>query len=232
MPNPDLLVTRLLSDGTVDSTFNQPEIFAYHMSGSIIKGIINTIAFESDGTIIIGGRFREVDGQPRGNIAKLYEDGSLVEDVFNRLGADTANWQDGSDPTINVPYVARIVRLPNGGLLVGGLFSRYDGINQWGLVRLLPSPVGIQENYEKQIPISCFPNPASDFIHFTVPDTEVSSAVNIEIFDATGKELLSNSDYFLQQPMDISGLKPGLYNAVIHFDDHQKSTTRFVRTNE
>lgn len=131
-----------------------------------------------------------------------------------------------------MPTINRIIRLADGGLMVGGCFSRYDGHEQWGLARLMPSPVGIAENNANEIPISCFPNPASNFLHFAVSDTEAHSLVQIEVFDASGKMVVSHSDHFLQQPIDVSSLKPGLYSVVVHFEDQQKSTTRFVRSNE
>lgn len=220
---------RLLYDGSLDSTFEVNDIYYLnHFSESYSPGSIYTIAFEPDGSLIVGGRFRKIEGQPRGNIAKLNEDGSLVENVFNRLGADTAHWGFID----NEPTITCLVRLDNGGLMVGGCFSRYDGHEQWGLVRLVPSPVGIGENNANEIPISCFPNPASNFLHFAVSATEAYSLVQIEVFDASGKMVLSHSDHFLQQPIDVSSLKPGLYSVVVHFEDQQKSTTRFVRSNE
>lgn len=223
---------RLLSDGTVDSTFHVDDFyFLDHFSGEYHTGSIYTMAFEPDGTLIIGGRFRTIEGHARGNIAKLNEDGSLVEGVFNRLGADTANWQNGSNPDIDVPHINRIIRLDNGGLLVGGAFSRYDGFDQWGVVRLLPSPVGVKE-FDDEISISCFPNPTDAFIHFQAPLAFQNASARIQIFDSSGKQVLTQPGWHLQQPLDIAVLKQGLYNAVLRFKDGSFGTVRFVKAQE
>lgn len=223
---------RLLPDGSIDSTFQLGELtfLYYYGEGEYYPGSIYTMAFEPDGSLIIGGRFRTIEGQPRGNIAKLNEDGSLIEDVFQRQGADTANWQNGTNPTIEEPHISRIVRLENGGLMVGGCFSRYDGHDQWGLVRLLQSPVGIDENNMNTISVACFPNPAADFVHFSIEDLSLTATAEIKIYDTSGRQVWSHSNYLLQQPLIISALGTGLYNVVIRFEDKQIATTRFVKT--
>lgn len=160
---------RLLASGAIDTTFQVGEIFYYNHNylpphtPPTYPGSIYCVHIETGGTLIIGGRFRSISGEIRGNIAKINEDGSLIEEVFNRLGADTALWVNSED----IPSVHKITDLPDGGLMVGGCFSRYDGHEQWGLVRLMPSPVGIAENSTNEIPISCFPNLHP--ISFTLP---------------------------------------------------------------
>lgn len=223
---------RLLPNGAIDSTFSPPEMEKYYVSGNSAPGHFQLIAFEPDGTLIVGGNFRKMDGLIRNCIAKLNEDGSLIENVFNRLGADTANWQNGENPDINMPSVTAMVRLDNGGLMVGGRFSRYDGHDQWGLVRLLPSPVGVEEHNANEISVSCFPNPASDFVRFSVKDPSLPANAQIEVYDNQGKRVQSYAQYLLQQPFNISSLNAGLYNVIIRFEDKQVATTRFVKTSE
>ncbi len=185
---------RLLPNGDVDTTFNAPEMVRYFISGNSAPGLIFSMAFEPDGSLIVGGSFRKMDEQTRNGIAKLNEDGSLIENVFNRQGADTANWQNGENPDINMPSIHTIVRLDNGSLMVGGLFSRYDGHNQWGVVRLLPSPVGIGEHFvSNSLTLSCFPNPASETIQVEIPERWQHHSGSIQLHNSTGQLVYEQS---------------------------------------
>jgi len=185
-PSEGLEHLRLLPDGSIDSTFQVGELLYYSISSNqYLPGSISHLAFEPDGSLIVGGRFRTIQGQPRGNIAKLNQDGSLIENVFHRQGADTANWQNGSNPDINVPAITSIVRLENGGLMVGGRFSRYDGHDQWGLVRLLPSPVSVAE-HTRSSELNVFPNPAKDYIWVEMPADKPNSLWSIEVYNISG----------------------------------------------
>src|SRR5436190_16538870 len=61
-------VTRLKPDGSLDQDF------ATGLSGA--NGPVDSIALQSDGRIVIGGLFTEVNGAPRRSIARLNSDGS------------------------------------------------------------------------------------------------------------------------------------------------------------
>jgi hypothetical protein len=201
--------SRLLPNGDIDESWNLPEMT--HRSYLDIPdvprvGLIYVIAEEPDGSIIAGGRFTKVNGLPRGNIAKFTEDGTLIENVFNRQGADTANWGNGQ---INATLITSFRRLPNGGLFVGGVFSRYDGVEQWGLVRLLPSPVGV-ESIEKNKNILIFPNPANDRIRLQLED--LNQNTEYSIYDLSGRLIQTGFIQDLSTPeINIQKLENGSY---------------------
>ena len=217
---------RLRLDGSIDSTFQVGELLYYSISSNqYLPGIFSSVAFEPDGTLIIGGRFRKIQGYSRGNIAKLNEDGSLVQNVFHRLGADTANWQNGSNPDIDVPAVTAIVRLDNGGLMVGGRFSRYDGHDQWGLVRLMPSPVSVEERKSKS-QLIIYPNPAGTWIQ--IAHKSVERAEQIDVFSLSGQRVLSISPRHFGGMVDVSKLPPGMYVVQTHHSN-RILTGKFVK---
>lgn len=221
---------RLLDDGSIDTTFNVGEMTYYnHNDGENYPGSINSIVFEPDGALIIGGKFRTIEGELRGNIAKLNSDGSLIENVFHRQGADTANWQNGSNPDINVPSITTIVRLDNGGLLVGGLFSRYDGHDQWGLVRLLPSPVSVEENVQNT-ELKVFPNPASSHLWVSVPEQTQGRNCTVQIYNNAGKIIHeTNAEYVPELYVPVHHLSSGMYFIKVFSDDF-KGYGRFIKT--
>ncbi|AVP99244.1 hypothetical protein C7S18_19665 [Ahniella affigens] len=78
----------------------------------------------SDGSFLIGGRFTEIDGVPRSNLARLHADGTL----------DT-EW---SMP-VNGDVRALDVR-PDGSVYIGGDFSRVNGVPRFFLALLSPGP--------------------------------------------------------------------------------------------
>ncbi|WP_375437797.1 T9SS type A sorting domain-containing protein [uncultured Hymenobacter sp.] len=98
-------IARLNPDGSLDPTFN---------AGSIIdNGGVLTLAVQSDGKILVGGFFNTTDGTSPNRIARLNTNGSL-------------------DPTFNVGTgfnfgVRALALQPDGHVLVGGFFTRYNG---------------------------------------------------------------------------------------------------------
>lgn len=87
------------------------------------NGPVQTLAIQTDGTILIGGSFTAYAGTATGPVARLLPTGEL--DPTFRL-----------DPTLVGGQVAALAVQPDGGVLVGGPVS--TGL-PGGLVRLLPS---------------------------------------------------------------------------------------------
>jgi uncharacterized delta-60 repeat protein len=74
-------IARLNKDGTLDMGFSG-EV------GGPVEGppLVFTIALESDGSVLVGGEFEEIDGQSRYAIGRLHGDGTL-DTNFNVLAA-------------------------------------------------------------------------------------------------------------------------------------------------
>jgi uncharacterized delta-60 repeat protein len=104
-------IVRLNADGSLDSGFNV---------GSGPDGLIFAVALQTDGKVLIGGYFTNVNGLSRSYIARLNADGS-VDTGFNP-GADY--------------YVYAIVVQPDGKILVGGWFTTLSGVSIHGIARL------------------------------------------------------------------------------------------------
>lgn len=111
-------IARLLSDGSLDASFNP---------GSGVAGTsiptIRCMALQPDGRVLIGGAFTSYNGTPRAYIARLLPDGNL--DASFNPGAGT----DGP--------VTSLVLQPDGKVLIGGDFANYDGTTRSRVARLL-----------------------------------------------------------------------------------------------
>src|SRR5438046_2652609 len=108
-------VCRLNAYGSVDPNFG--------LGAGINNSGALALALQSDGRILVGGQFSQVDLSLRFNLARLNTNGS-VDLTFN----------PGNGPLGNVNA---IVIQPNGAIIIGGEFTSYDGFNRGGIARVL-----------------------------------------------------------------------------------------------
>lgn len=91
---------------------------------------IHTIVPESDGTLLVGGSFRTVNGSIRGGIARFLPDQHLDRCfVPGSLISGSLSGQPSS--------IRSLVRTTDGGIWIAGDFTRVDGQIRNGLARLL-----------------------------------------------------------------------------------------------
>jgi uncharacterized delta-60 repeat protein/gliding motility-associated-like protein len=100
-------IARLNTDGSRD----------YSFIGTGANNLVITTAIQSDGKIIIGGGFTSYNGISRNQIARLNSDGSL--DASFNVGT-------GAGPT-NIHYVMATAIQKDGKVIIGGLFTTYNG---------------------------------------------------------------------------------------------------------
>jgi uncharacterized delta-60 repeat protein len=111
-------LARLNGSGALDSTFN-PNLPA----GTSIAAI----AFAGDGGIYVGGNLTHADSSTSGiALRKLLPTGE-VDSSFTAPGMGAYDY---------IPFVYKLVVLPDGRLLVGGEFSSVAGANQSNICRL------------------------------------------------------------------------------------------------
>lgn len=135
---------RINVDGSLDSTFNPG-------TGLSQDGdIINTIAIQPDGKFILGGHFSQFNGVTVNNIVRLNSNGS-IDTSFNNGGIGFI------DPQVNI---ADIKIQNDGKIIVGGTFSKYNGITKNNLVRL--NTDGSLDNLFTPNIIYDIPNPGFD----------------------------------------------------------------------
>jgi uncharacterized delta-60 repeat protein len=108
-------IARLNPDGSVDTTFNP---------GTGANSAVNSVAIQPDGKILIGGTFTSFNSTPVGRVARLNPNGSIDTSFVSGTGFDGT--------------VSDIAVLPNGEILVGGLFTAYNGTTRSRLAKLAP----------------------------------------------------------------------------------------------
>lgn len=97
-------IIRLNNDGTIDTGFSP---------GSAANNEVTTLALQSDGKIVIGGKFSTYDGVSRTRIARLNSDGTLDATFLPGSGANN---------TIN-----KLSIQPDGKIVIVGTFTNYGG---------------------------------------------------------------------------------------------------------
>jgi len=112
-------ITRLNSDGSLDVNF---------LIGTGTSGEVTTIALQADGQILIGGLFASVNGNSSTNLARLSSDGSVE---------NTQNFDSGTGAN---DYVFTLALQADGSILVGGTFTKFDGVNRNHFARLTNDP--------------------------------------------------------------------------------------------
>ncbi|MDO5981504.1 T9SS sorting signal type C domain-containing protein [Flavivirga spongiicola] len=106
-------VARLNSNGSLDMSFN---------IGTQINDVVNTTAIQSDGKVIIGGRFTAYNGARFNKIARLNSNGS-IDMSFNKV--------TGSNSIVHSTTVQS-----DGKIIIGGSFSIYNGTTVNRIARL------------------------------------------------------------------------------------------------
>ncbi|HEY5912057.1 MAG TPA: immunoglobulin domain-containing protein, partial [Verrucomicrobiae bacterium] len=115
VPRRDLV--RLNPDGSTDPSFN----------ATITPGrIVDAIALQANGQILIAGNFDQVNHRPRRNLARLNPDGTLDASFAPTLEGGTHD------------FVKAIVVQPDGKILVGGNFSSANSQPRYHVARLNP----------------------------------------------------------------------------------------------
>jgi uncharacterized delta-60 repeat protein len=106
-------ITRLNADGTRDTGFN---------IGTGFDNLVQTIAQQSDGKILVGGVFTAYDGVTQNYIIRLNADGT--RDTGFNIGTGINS------------FLEDIALQPDGKILIGGRFFTYDGVTQNRITRL------------------------------------------------------------------------------------------------
>ncbi|HEX8492185.1 MAG TPA: Calx-beta domain-containing protein [Pyrinomonadaceae bacterium] len=109
-----------LNQGTLDTSFNSGS--GATSGSSALPQFVSAVALQPDGKIIIGGAFIFYDGTTRNRIARLNSDGTLDATFDPGTGADN--------------HVYAITLQPDGKIIIGGIFTDYNGTARNRIARL------------------------------------------------------------------------------------------------
>jgi uncharacterized delta-60 repeat protein len=105
------------------------------------NGTVNASVRLADGSVVFGGRFSQVNGIARSNLARANADGSL-----------DLNWNPGTDHTVK-----SLATDSKGNLYVGGTFTKIGDVHRYNLARISATGTGaVDANWAGQFPCSNF----------------------------------------------------------------------------
>ncbi|MEO6883812.1 MAG: T9SS type A sorting domain-containing protein [Bacteroidia bacterium] len=107
-----------------------------------------------------------------------------------------------------------------GSLMFRPVFGNFDTI----------PALGVKELSMNSNLISLFPNPANTFIHINCSSSLLLNTLNITIYDAFGRNVLSNSAFKINETLDISALSAGIYFVKIQDEKNNFSVKKLVIT--
>ena len=110
-------IARLNSDGTLDTAFTTN-------TGTGTNNVVNSIAIQSDGKIVLGGQFTTFNGATVNRIVRLNSDGTLDT-------AFTTNTGTGASGTVSA-----IAIQSDGKIVLVGQFTTFNGVTVNRIVRL------------------------------------------------------------------------------------------------
>jgi uncharacterized repeat protein (TIGR01451 family)/uncharacterized delta-60 repeat protein len=110
-------LARLNADGSLDAAFTTA-------LGTGANASVRSIVVQSDGRILLGGLFTDVNGTALNNLARLLATGAVDPSFVPGAGGDRP--------------VFTIALQPDGKILVGGDFENFSGVTRRRITRLLP----------------------------------------------------------------------------------------------
>ena len=111
-------LARLKSDGTLDASFDAK-------IGTGQNYFVYALKLQPDGKILVGGRFRSIDGKTKASLARLNPDGTLDTNFVTSVTSGGP-----------FPNVYALALQPDGRILVGGNFGLVNGESRNGIARL------------------------------------------------------------------------------------------------
>jgi uncharacterized delta-60 repeat protein len=194
-------ICRLNADGTLDASFNQI------LNG--VDGLVNCTAIQPDGKIIAGGEFTGIDFTSRRLIARLNTDGSL-DATFNPGTGFT-------DTHAQFPSVKCVAIKPNGKIVAGGWFDRYNGVYRHRFACL---------NSDGSLDTTFNPGSGPNFIPYSIsvqPDEKVVIVGTFSQYDGVLINRIArvNADGSLDTTFNVgSGFTPNfpVYTSIIQPD--------------
>jgi uncharacterized delta-60 repeat protein len=176
-------IARLNADGTLDAAFNP---------GTGANGPVRSIVIQCNAKIIIGGFFTSYNGSPRNCIARLNADGTLDAGFNPGTGASS--------------LVYTTALQSDGGIIIGGNFTSYNGTGRNRIARIFGDPVGIN-SFQTRI-LSIYPNPVSEELN--IETKAIAGQHTFEIFNLFG-QVVCKGNFIEKTTVQTIDLLPGVY---------------------
>jgi len=136
-------IVRLNPNGSLDATFNP---------GTGADSTVFSISPQADGTIYVGGQFRNFNGTHRCGFTRLYANGTVdttfMDTTYNQFAGLHKDYYDKQSLGDPLPFVRTIGVQTDTNIMIGGLFSQVGGGQASALNRVDPDfPTNLYNQY-------------------------------------------------------------------------------------
>lgn len=214
-----LEIRRILPDGSIDPSFNQIDL---SLSENVSFGAVEHRAAvrREDGSYVLAGYFNYVNGLSRSSIVAVDSSGNVLDEFADRpFYKDTLYFHVLDTDTM--AGIRAMIQTPDGGLLIGGQFTKFRGEEHINLVKLIPdSTTGLYETPRLPLELRIFPNPATSEVRVSYSNPKQMHLKNpqVEIRDLLGRKVHSERLNNTQQLISLNRLQSGVY-LVLVIDD-------------
>jgi len=233
-PNDTLRLVRFMPDGSLDPSFTIPQFTAGEgLSTSFAGAYVYTINPWRDGTLIITGHFKRVNGQVRKGICMIDTTGQLL-DAFNGAGVGPFTYQG-----LTAASVQQIIfNADSTQAYICGGFNGYDDGTTNATGQLFVTRLNVQEiitavpslREEEATGLLLLPNPASTYVamNYSLPGNTGTGQLRLR--DASGRVVhtLQVAEEQGQQVWDTRGTAPGVYSVELLRDGRVERSERLV----
>lgn len=211
-----LEIRRLLPNGNIDPSFNQVDLA---LSETFSSGAVSFKAAlrREDGSYVLGGYFNYVNGVSRSSIVAIDSSGNVLDEFVDRpFYKDTLYFTQSDRDT--VPGIEAMIQTPDGGLLIGGEFTKFRGEEHINLIKLIPdSTTGLVETPPFPLELRVFPNPATSEVRVSYSNPRQIQLQNpqVEIRDLLGRKVHSERLDGTEQLIPLNRLQSGVYFVLV-----------------
>lgn len=225
-PDDTLYLARFMPDGSLDPTFLPTALSPGTLPNPSLGAAVVAITPWHNGTLLVGGRFRHVNGADRNSICLLEEDGT-VNGAFDGQGVGVFTFASTAYTT-----VAQILPDTAGQwVYICGAYAGYDDgtINdpqQRFVSRLLVSELTVGAEERAMPGIRVYPNPASTTA--TLELDVLSPHAQLVLRDALGREVLRQRVHAHTNVLNLQALPDGIYTLELREEHKRISVQRLA----
>ncbi len=227
-PDDTLYIARLMPNGSMDPSFTPPNCSPGDLPNPASGAGISFIHPWLDGNLIISGRFRYINGEPRNSICMIDSTGNVLP-PFHGQGVGTFQYAVNTYSSIN-----HISEDDQGRLYIAGAYTGYnDGIINDTLQRFVSrllveedTTVGISTAVRNTANFSLHPNPSSGHVHINFEQPTTNGVA--QVWDALGSLVYVQHITATNSTLDLRALSDGLYFVSISAHDLHLPAQRLV----
>jgi uncharacterized delta-60 repeat protein len=215
-------IVRLNANGTVDSTFHPGAAAVWvdtpdTSTTSTPHPMIDQVALQANGDLLITGTFEAFDGTPAPGIASLHSDGTIDKSFVAPVTRERLGVADSNGALAKFP-LSKLEKQSDGSFLLSGPYQRPGSTNKLSFIRLLDTPPGLANISSRasigtgeRVLISGFiitgPTAKTVVIRGIAPSLQLNGAPplgtlqdpTLNLYNASGGLLLSNDDWRTSQ---------------------------------